>query len=491
MNFSYDLYISFSQTKQELPSNLSEEEWVSKFQSYLQLFLEKLLGRTPNIITSKDLHQGELSHVPVQEVFSKTAIHLSILSENFLESENCHADLRNFKNFVPQNVEETTIRQFVVKKSEIKSNKAPESLRPLFSYDFYDFDVKTREVLEYQIFSEDDDYKKYWLLLSDLAFDIYKSIEKLDKQKGGEKVEKQKTIFLAECSPDQRENRSKIKRELEHYYHIVLPEKPLSRKYSVLEDEVIEALTKCDISIHLIGESNGDQLEDKNTTIIEAQNHIAANYSMRFENSSENFNRVIWVSPDLKFLEEEQEIYIDQLKHDKEELAGAEIIQTPIEFLKTIVRNKLKMTDLSLTTPHSRKRISQQMVYVISDGYNNDTYREIEQELVLKGYAVEGGNVVEEASLIYEHRRKLSECDIAIILYEDENTFWLKMKCVDLLKAPGFGRKRPLKNKILLSKVKNPLNGIDINVQNLSVIESEIGISSTLLEGALSNLNEL
>ena len=47
--------------------------------------------------------------------------------------------------------------------------------------------------------------------------------------------------------------------------------------------------------------------------------------------------------------------------------------------------------------------------------------------------------------LRYLHQENLRRCDASIIYYGKSSEEWIKTKLQDLLKAPGFGRTKPLK----------------------------------------------
>ena len=49
--------------------------------------------------------------------------------------------------------------------------------------------------------------------------------------------------------------------------------------------------------------------------------------------------------------------------------------------------------------------------------------------------------------LRYIHQENLRRCDASIIYYGDATEEWIKTKLQDLLKAPGFGRDKPMEAK--------------------------------------------
>src|SRR5690606_42122137 len=53
------------------------------------------------------------------------------------------------------------------------------------------------------------------------------------------------------------------------------------------------------------------------------------------------FSRLIWVSPNLSTASERQKSFIENIKRDAEAQEGAEILQTPLEDFKNIMREEL------------------------------------------------------------------------------------------------------------------------------------------------------
>ncbi len=71
------------------------------------------------------------------------------------------------------------------------------------------------------------------------------------------------------------------------------------------------------------------------------------------------------------------------------------------------------------------------------------------------------------------HIENLRNFDGAIIFKGKVNDQWVRMKVLDLLKAPGFGRKKPIKGKAILSS-SSPSSAIEsFKTQNVTLISGE------------------
>ncbi len=492
MEFEYDVIISHSK-----PDNLRDGDkkgWVDNLKYFLNIFLGQLLDRDPKIITSDDITSGNLSSVAPGEIYPKAAALVTIVSEDFCDSENCHQELRSFISAAEGNAGlfyAENSRIFKVAKTNVKEAQQPATLHGLFSYDFYDFDEATQEVALLQIFNSESD-RMFWLRLIDLAYDIYKLLRLFESDGKAQNIKtSSRTIFLAEVSSDQRRHRDIIKRELERHGHKVVPDKPLPKEPAALEDRMIELLSNSDMSIHILGENYGEILQNSEVSIVEEQNKIAAVYSERFETSKDSFPRVIWISPDLKLFNEKQQIFLEELKQDKNALTGAEIVQTPLEFLKTIAQNKLMQLDYEefLKTQKKSAKKGNKSIYLVAESKFSDEVKKIQSYIESKGFGVSKIDYDEASStIISSHRRNLADCDAALIYYGEDNQQWIKMKLIDLVKAPGFGRKKPMLAKGVLSSVKDSTVGVNVKVNDLTIIETPGSFSAESVDTFLDKI---
>jgi hypothetical protein len=82
------------------------------------------------------------------------------------------------------------------------------------------------------------------------------------------------------------------------------------------------------------------------------------------------------------------------------------------------------------------------------------------------------------------HIENLQNFDGAIIFKGKVNDQWVRMKVLDLLKAPGFGRKKPIQGKAIVGT--GSLDGF--KNQNLTLISGDNNRSIETLKNFLSEL---
>src|SRR6185436_7819601 len=132
--------------------------------------------------------------------------------------------------------------------------------------------------------------------------------------------------------------------------------------------------------------------------------------------------------------------------------AGSELLETPIEDLKTRILEKLVPPPEPAapvpTSPTSSSETDVTRVYLIHDNRDTDNVGPVDDFLYNEGFEViRSINEGDQSQIAQYHRENLCTCDAALIYYGNGNELWLRSKFWDLQKAPGWGRARPMKAK--------------------------------------------
>lgn len=444
--------VSFDNADYASASNdMGGASWGKTFSNHLGKLLYQFSKGAVDVVPSDELNKGELQNKTNKEIFTNVAAMVCVLSNNSVNSETLHSHLTAYQQLGSEDT--------LYKVSIEPLTNTLGSLENLADYKFFDVHPESKEVILLE-------GKNYWLKMVDLAYDILESVSGSTLNKN---LPREKTVFLAETTVDQEHYRDEVRRELTSRGYQVLPHKPLPKTYAELENTLIELLNKSTMSIHIMGETYGSILGDTGKSIVAIQNKIAADFSQRHEGSKDAFDRLIWLSPDLKLIDETQYKYIEEVKHDKDLLIGAEIHQTPIESLKSSIISRLELMENIKANISNGK---QTKIYLISDKKDNSESKQLAEFIKKNGFDLLETSLEEKEDLVKQHRRNLVNCDATVIFYGHENKEWINTKLKDLLKAPGFGRKKPMTGKVLLSTVKNSLIDQDVDISNLTIIEN-------------------
>jgi hypothetical protein len=440
--------------------------------------LFQVLGQKPNILLKAEFDTVTAS------TMDNAAVLVAILSKDFAQSGQC---LDTVESFYKATSQSKVNRVFKVMKSPLTLQEQPPRLRDLIGYDMFQLDVETGSMKEYSDFFSHEAEKQYWMKMVDLAYDIHESLILL---KEGTKAEiknlyKRKTIYLAETGHDLSVQRNIIKRELQRHGYHVLPNQTLPTRLAELEQTAKKDLQECSLSIHLIGSAYGEIPEGAERSVVDIQNQLAAEQSLAKRKNNEEFARLIWISPNLKNASDKQKSFIENIKRDIEAQEGAEILQNPLEDFKNIMREELLESQDRKTEDYNGKAI-----YLVHDRIDDDEVKPYRELLEKSGYKVlmpafEG----ELLDVRKKHIENLRNFDGAVIFKGKVNDQWVRMKVLDLLKAPGFGRKKPIKGKAIVSSTLPTSIAENLKSQNMTLISGDTNKSLESLKAFLQELN--
>ncbi|OJJ20443.1 hypothetical protein BKI52_18465 [marine bacterium AO1-C] len=516
-----DVLINFVEIDDKVVNQEQHTGWVSSFKRFLNMVLSQLLQRNPEIdlLTS----DGANLEFTAQEKLNDAKLLVTILSPEYIQTTGSREIL---DQFFTQSTEDSEVkipaseRCFKVIKFPVDYDDQPEVLQPLLSYNLYYLDRETGERQEFEDFFSNNAEKNYWTTLVDLAYDIYYVLQKLENKEtvdrenirltgifgeGGEGAGA-RTVFLAETSQELAVQRTIIKRELQRYGYQVLPNYTLPNDANAIEKSVQEDLERSVISIHLIGREYGENVKGADVSIVDLQNKLASAHSHQAREHNEanapgskSFSRLIWLPPSLVEASERQQRFIENLREDAQGLSGAEILQIPLEDFKTTIRKSLIKAPSQVRNRENAPKVNidKSQIYLIFDKMDTQPALALMEHLQELGFYVITpllmGTILEVRQ---QHIDGLKYCDVAIVFTEKADEQWVKVKLKDLMKAPGFGREKPIQAKILftINEYKSITNE-DLMTYNVRRIEhssvksfsEELGLQNILDKVMQSN----
>lgn len=482
MAFDIDILIVYSENDNQQASDTGNG-WITDFKRFLEMMLTQVLGDKPNVMLKSEHDTITAANL------KKVGILIPILSESFMSSGECLDIVEDFHK-ISKNDEAQ--RLFKVLKTPLSFEEQPSKLKDLIGYDLYFINPESGEVEDYKDFFGPDAEKNYWMKMVDLAYDIHESLIILKQTADSKDVKSiyaRRTIYLAETGHDLSVQRNIIKRDLQRHGYKVLPDHTLSKEVGNLKKEISKDLKDCSLSIHLIGTSYGEIPDGADRSVVDIQNQMATERSAEVKDKAA-FSRLIWISPNLQNASEKQVAFVENIKRDLASAEGAEILQTPLEDFKNIVREELIDVgiDKKLSTSKTSKN-GKPSVYILHDKIDEKETKAIKAAVTEAGYQVLTPSFEGELlDLRQHHITNLRDLDAAIIYQGKVNDQWVRMKLLDLLKAPGFGRRKPMKGKVIIS---NKDKSIDLSAYKNHDITLIDGDSKTALESLKSFLKDL
>jgi hypothetical protein len=178
--------------------------------------------------------------------------------------------------------------------------------------------------------------------------------------------------------------------------------------------------------------------EEETRSVVAIQHEVAA------ARGAAGLTRLIWLPPGLEVADERQRAFLEYLRTDPGVHAGAELLEIPLEDLKSLVHRKLappepqKEKATAVTAGLTR-------LYLLCDQQDLEATRPLEDALFDRGFEVMLPLFDEdEAQVRLDHEESLCSCDAVLLYYGEAGEPWLRRKLREIQKSAGLGRDRPL-----------------------------------------------
>ncbi len=470
--FKYDIFISYAHLDDRSPFG-DEKGWIDLLHERLSVLVSQALGyelsiwRDGHNLQGNDVLQGAIG-----EGVTQSLLLVPIISPRYVQSDWCNREMAAFHASEPPPQAAAPgfrSRVFKVIKTPLPDhlkNLEPEHIRNLIGYQFYGEDETDGQLHE---FSSNPKDKSYWTMLNRLVSDITRTLIELkyspspappdtvanDVAASASSLvgpatakpaatpvvapngtEVAKVVYLAETTSDLAKERELVRDELRQRGHGVLPEQKLPLEELKQTEKVVRAdLARCVLSVHLVGTRYGSTPEDDARSVVRIQEEIAAEHGT----SNPAFLRLLWMPQGLmtpEISDERQKTFVSEIQNRM--TAGAELLQTTVEDLKTRIVEKLS-PPAKTTARAERSKLKH--VYLICENSDLSMVRPIKQYLFQQNLEVitwlDQGNT---DTLMDYHRKNLKECDAALVYFGSGDEPWVRKNLEDLEKAYGYGR---------------------------------------------------
>jgi hypothetical protein len=438
--FEHDFLISYAHIDDQALVD-GQTGWVSQLHRLLEIRVGQLMGQTPKIWRDPKLQGNDFFADTIMERLPKIAAIVSVFSPRYVQSDWCNRELKGFCAAAELSGGvriHDKARIFKVVKTPVNLEKQPAEVQPMLGYDFFVYDPESGRPRELTASYGPGSDRAFLVKLDDLAYDIAQLLEMLHENGNATApaAESKGTVFLAETTYELREEREAIKRDLIRNGYEVLPDRPLPLVAPDLTTEARAQLGRSTLSIHLVGKNYGVVPEGGVKSLPEMQQTLAS------ERGGSGLASIIWVAPEIEIEDERQRAFIDHLRTDSNVHATADLLETPIEDLKTLIYRKLappKVEKPAIAPSGELIRI-----YLMCDQEDVDATGPITDYLFDHGYEVILPFFDEdEAQTRMEHEENLRSADAVIIFYGAGNEVWLRRKLRELQRSGGLGREKP------------------------------------------------
>ena len=275
MNFEKDAFISYAHMD-DVELIEGRKGWVANLHRALAVRVGQLLGEPLQIWRDPKLQGNDLFAESLVEHLRTAAVLISVVSPRYVRSEWTKRELTEFWNAAEQQGGirfHDKARIFKVLKTPVPLEMHPPKLQSLLGYEFFKIDAETGRVRELDEAFGPEAQRDFWFRLDDLAQDMCCLLEDMRTTSGApaeaETGLRGECVFLAETTSDLREQRDSIRRDLQQQGCTVLPAQALPHEETDLMSAVRADLTRCRMSIHLIGKNYGLVPEGGTASMVE------------------------------------------------------------------------------------------------------------------------------------------------------------------------------------------------------------------------------
>jgi hypothetical protein len=300
--FQEDIFISFRHV-----DNMSG--WVSDLHSFLHERLPQILGKDCRIWRDPRLRGGELLWPTLEQVIPRSFLFLSILTPSFFSSDGwCLDEARCFCEAAQAGgglLVDTTCRLLRLVKTPFDRTQEPGFLKELEPLEFRFFEEVQFAEDSFTEFPTSEQLPGFHLFAQrreELAQALAGILQK-GRRRLGTPGTPRSSVFLAGVTTDRRDDRNFLAAELEGSCEIVSPAE-LTGGVEAWRERLGSQLTRCALSVHLLGASFGAVPEGDERSLPEVQLVLAASAKIR---------RFVWIPHNLSTAEPRQQRLLKEL----------------------------------------------------------------------------------------------------------------------------------------------------------------------------------
>lgn len=487
MQFGQHVFISYAHID-------NERQWVKRFHDLIGPLLKSRLGRESSIWRDKSLQGNDIFGDEIVQQLSDAAVLLCVVSPRYVESEWCLREARTYCEVAQKSggaVIDRKSRIFkIVMIPPDSQDTLPAPMRDSLGFEFY-------EMLDGEPLELDPRYgSELGVKLEIRTAQLAGKISRMIKQLGEPPVlpaAAKPAVYLAECSHDRRDDREKLRAELEAKGYLVFPDRVLPKDEESYLAEVTSQLARCTLSIHLIGSGYGAVPEGPSEqSVVVMQNGLAVRRAR-----AGGLRRVLSLPAGTQSGNPLQQTFIDALHTDTEAQFKGDLITADYSKVLEVVQQRLK--DIESPPPlfapavvnaagSSDAVVTPVSVYVIFDKSDLKATAPLRKCLAGHGRVLKPVFEGDAGEVRMANEAWLAECAIVMIYYGNGTEAWKASVDRDLLKAVAVRSGRPFRAVFTwLADPASPDKADLVDTGGPDVIDGRAGFFEALLDPVLAS----
>ena len=299
-------------------------------------------------------------------------------------------------------------------------------------------------------------------------------------------VKTELTVFVSKVSEVMLHYKENIVKDLVNHGYSV--KEPTSDEDKDIEFRPI--IEQCDVALHILSDQDL-QFDAFGKGIEERQVDYSVQHSLGLKLISDsiipNFRIFAWHSK--SFLDN---IYREELlpKHIKkiQQIEEVDLIRTNFEDFKYYFLKKIEIEPEEKTNEFYIKGSHNLNVYLLYDVVDEVKVQQYKDYIRNRGFnlltPLFQGDLFETRK---RHINNLIDFDVVIIFSSRNNTNWLSMKIMDVLKSSGLGRKKEIKGKAIFIAGSNK-SSLPPNANGFTLIDTELNSPKEQIDDLVKDL---
>ncbi len=444
------IFLIYSDADNKMPVH-ERMGWIDAFGYFLKVLLKQIVGWDTEIVLTKDFKSIKLN---------EEYIIIIVSSDNLVHDEACVGLLEQVTRYVKED-KISGDKLIKVQKNYFPREKEPSFLHQFKDYSFFKANGLSGGRSEYKDFFSNAEEKTFWVKLTDLAYEILSFTEK--KGSGHLDISKY-SVFLADTNMMAEKYRNNIKRDLQSMGLTIWPKSSFADNSNDFILKLDKFIKKTDFAIHIIGNGFSSPIGETRHTREEIQAKITENFSSlyRKDNNGAIYRRFFWFDKVGILTNEKVSNFYKELSVRVEDQLGTELVVSSWEEFKSLI---FQFTSFELPSIKSKGDEEEQnehkIIYFLYDSIDEEFAKPLISQLRKNNFNVITSNFDGDILAVrHIHMESLKRFDYAFVFSHKSGSQWINMKLLDVFKAPGFGREKPIEKKVLIvpSSFKEDLN---------------------------------
>ena len=347
--FKHDIFISYSHV-----DNLTAEGgpgWVERFQKYLQLGLDRRLGRMGSAVIWRDQRLEPIQEFDqtIFEALESSAVFLALVSNGYLASEYCLEEARRFHQKAaaePFGLKVGDRRRMAIALLDNSPHQSwPEPFHGTSGAPFHDA-ARADDLGDPTTPGDQEPFKGQVKTLRDSLYKLLLSFGKAIEPEPPRPTGAGPAVYVADVIDSQRSTRDRLVSELERKEVRVLGAAPPPWEAAEHEAAVKGLLSEATLSVHLLGGVGGRPIQgDDSRTYVQKQVELAG---------EAGGGRLVWVPKDLDaeaIEDDDHRELLRGLEHGERQAGGHEFVRGSQTVLAAQIAERLEALTARAATP--------------------------------------------------------------------------------------------------------------------------------------------